>query len=170
MYTLSWKWYSLMMAVASFNRMMCHATKQKWFRNGLRSTTTSLRTRQIRCCAPQTINPNSPDLWDVLVKEVWSMETPHHDPPHDLQDLKDLLLVESMPQRVRAYLASKWDQQNIRQVVMMLCLISVYTVPDWVLKGQQCICPIHSNLCQQNVPTLSNRSWGCVFWFVVVFL
>ena len=37
----SWKRYSLM-AVASFTRMMCRATQQQWFRNGLRSTT-SLR-------------------------------------------------------------------------------------------------------------------------------
>ena len=37
MYTLSWKHYSLM-AVASFSRIMHHATKQKWLRNGLRST------------------------------------------------------------------------------------------------------------------------------------
>ena len=41
-YTLSWKQYSLM-AVASFSRIMHRATKQKWFRNGLRSTATSLR-------------------------------------------------------------------------------------------------------------------------------
>ena len=34
--------YSLM-AVASFSRITHHATKQKWFRNGLRSTTTTLR-------------------------------------------------------------------------------------------------------------------------------
>ena len=42
MNSLSWKQYSLM-AVASFSRIMCHATKQKWFRNGLRSTTMRLR-------------------------------------------------------------------------------------------------------------------------------
>ena len=39
--------------MASFSRMMLPATKQKWFRNGLRNTTTSLR-----CClglqVPQT--------------------------------------------------------------------------------------------------------------------
>ena len=35
MYTLLWKWYSLM-AVASFSRIMHHASKQKWLRNGLR--------------------------------------------------------------------------------------------------------------------------------------
>ena len=67
--------------------------------------------------------PNSPDLnpiehlWDVLNKQVRSMEAP----PRNLQDLKDLLLtswcqipqhtfrglVESMPRRVRAVLAAK---------------------------------------------------------------
>ncbi|KAG5841041.1 hypothetical protein ANANG_G00195380 [Anguilla anguilla] len=67
--------------------------------------------------------PNSPDLspiehlWDVLEKQVRSMEAP----PHNLQDLKDLLLtswcqisedtfrglVESMPRRVRAVLAAR---------------------------------------------------------------
>ncbi|KAK3505622.1 hypothetical protein QTP70_021284 [Hemibagrus guttatus] len=67
--------------------------------------------------------PNSPDLnpvkhlWDVLDKQVRSMEAPLH----NLQDLKDLLLtswcqipqhtfrdlVESMPRLVRAVLAAK---------------------------------------------------------------
>ncbi|KAF7641916.1 hypothetical protein LDENG_00268470 [Lucifuga dentata] len=65
--------------------------------------------------------PNSPDLnpiqhlWDVLEKQVRSMEVP----PRNLQDLKDLLLMswcqipghlqrsmESMPPRVRAVLAA----------------------------------------------------------------
>ena len=40
--TRTWKLYSLM-AVASFSRIMRCATKQKWFRNGLRRTTASLR-------------------------------------------------------------------------------------------------------------------------------
>ncbi|KAK3507481.1 hypothetical protein QTP70_026050 [Hemibagrus guttatus] len=58
-------------------------------------------------------------------------------PPPNLEDLKDLLLtswcqiprhtfrdlVESMPRRVRAVLAAKGDRHNIRQVVIMLCLI-----------------------------------------------
>ena len=35
-------WYALM-AVDSFSKIMRHATKQKWFRNGLRGRTTSLR-------------------------------------------------------------------------------------------------------------------------------
>ena len=39
---VSWKQYSLM-AVASFSRIIHRATKQNWFRNGLRSTTMSLR-------------------------------------------------------------------------------------------------------------------------------
>ena len=67
--------------------------------------------------------PNSPDLsqiehlWDVLDKQVQSMEAP----PRNLQDLKDLLLtswcqipqhtfrdlVESMPRQVRAVLSAK---------------------------------------------------------------
>ena len=83
--------------------------------------------------------PNSPDLnqikhlWDVLDKPVRSMAAP----PHNLQDLKDLLLtswcqipqhtlrdlVESMFRRVSAVLAAKGDQYNIRLVVIMLCLI-----------------------------------------------
>jgi len=70
--------------------------------------------------------PSSPDLnpiehlWDVLNKQVRSMEAP----PHNLQDLKDLLLtswcqipqhtfrslVESMPRWVRAVLAAKGGQ------------------------------------------------------------
>ncbi|KAF7659717.1 hypothetical protein LDENG_00294150 [Lucifuga dentata] len=63
--------------------------------------------------------PNSPDLSlrDVLEKQVRSMQAP----PHNLQDLKDLLLtswcqipqdtfrslVESMPRQVRAILAAR---------------------------------------------------------------
>uniref|UniRef100_A0AAQ6AJE7 Uncharacterized protein n=1 Tax=Amphiprion ocellaris TaxID=80972 RepID=A0AAQ6AJE7_AMPOC len=42
------------MAVASFSRTMRRATKQKWFRNGLRSTTTSFEVL--------TWPPKSPDL------------------------------------------------------------------------------------------------------------
>ncbi len=37
-----WKWYSLV-AVASFGRIMHPATNKKWFSNGLRRTTMSLR-------------------------------------------------------------------------------------------------------------------------------
>ncbi|KAK3563664.1 hypothetical protein QTP86_033502 [Hemibagrus guttatus] len=70
-----------------------------------------------------TCPPNSPNLnpiqhlWDVLDKQVRSMKAP----PHNLQDLKDLLLtswcqipqhtfrdlVESIPRWVRAVLAAK---------------------------------------------------------------
>ncbi|KAK3513336.1 hypothetical protein QTP70_012369 [Hemibagrus guttatus] len=77
--------------------------------------------------------PNSPDLnpvqrlWDVLDKQMPSMEAP----PHNLQDLKDLLLtswcqipqhtfsdlVESMPRWVRAVWAAKEGRPNIRQCV-----------------------------------------------------
>lgn len=49
--TLSWKQYALM-AVASFSSIIHLATKQKWFRNGLRSTTMSLKSwfgLQIQC-------------------------------------------------------------------------------------------------------------------------
>ena len=96
--------------------------------------------------------PNSPDLnliedlWDVLDKQVWSTEAP----PCNLEDLKNLLLTswcqipkqtsrgleESMPWWVRAVLAATpfatktalthRDQHNIRQVVIMLCLIGAY--------------------------------------------
>ncbi|KAK3544994.1 hypothetical protein QTP86_031024 [Hemibagrus guttatus] len=69
-------------------------------------------------------------LWDVLDKQVRSMESP----PHNLQDLKDLLLtswcqipqhtfrdlVDSMPRRVRAVVQQKGDRHNIRKVVIML--------------------------------------------------
>ncbi|KAK3560207.1 hypothetical protein QTP86_000776, partial [Hemibagrus guttatus] len=73
--------------------------------------------------------PNSPDLnpiqllWDVLDKQVRSMQAP----PYNLQDLKDLLLsswcqipqhtfrglVESIPQRVRAVSAAKMGTNTI---------------------------------------------------------
>ncbi|KAK3513362.1 hypothetical protein QTP70_012344 [Hemibagrus guttatus] len=65
-------------------------------------------------------------LWDVLDKQVRSMEAP----PRNLQDLKDLLLtswcqipqhtfrdlVESMPRRVRADLAAKGEKQKLSAV------------------------------------------------------
>lgn len=41
-HTPPWKQYSLM-AVAIFSRIICPATLQKWFRNGLRNTVMSLR-------------------------------------------------------------------------------------------------------------------------------
>ena len=113
MYNFSWKRNSLL-AVASFSRITCRATKQNWLRKGLRSATTSLK-----CW------PNFPDLTpiehlrDVLDKQVRSMEAP----PRNLQDFKDVLLTpwcqipphtfrglaESMPQRVRAMLAAKGE-------------------------------------------------------------
>ncbi|KAK3534858.1 hypothetical protein QTP86_028556 [Hemibagrus guttatus] len=94
--------------------------------------------------------PNSPGLnpvqhlWDVLDKQVPSMEAP----PHNLQDLKDLLLtswcqipqhtfrdlVESMPRWVRAVWAAKEGRPNIRQVVIMLCLIEKF----FQMKKGQC--------------------------------
>ena len=83
--------------------------------------------------------PNSPDLspikhlWDVLDKPVRSIEAP----PHNLQDLKDLLLtswcqipqrtfrglVESMPRWVRVVLAAKGDQHKR----WSKCMIGVYS-------------------------------------------
>ncbi|XP_066556920.1 uncharacterized protein sergef isoform X2 [Amia ocellicauda] len=96
--------------------------------------------------------PNSPDLnpiehlWDVLDKQVRSMEAP----PRNLQDLKDLLLmsccqipqhtfrglVESMPRRVRAVLGAI---HYIRQVVIMLWLIGVYIYTDQPITDQEYI-------------------------------
>ncbi|MCI4388573.1 hypothetical protein PGIGA_G00087550 [Pangasianodon gigas] len=86
----------------------CHSAKivQAWFEE---------HDKEFRVL---TWPPNYPDvnlidhLWDVLDKQVWSMEAP----PHKLHDLKDLLLtswcqipqhtfrglVESMPWRLRA--------------------------------------------------------------------
>ncbi|KAK3525669.1 hypothetical protein QTP70_004315 [Hemibagrus guttatus] len=91
----------------------CHKAKmvQEWF------------DKQNNQFEVLTWPPNSPDLnpiqhlWDVLDKQVRSMEAP----PHNLEDLKDLLLPpwcqtpqhtfrdleESMPRWVRAVLAAK---------------------------------------------------------------
>ncbi|KAK3533242.1 hypothetical protein QTP70_013655 [Hemibagrus guttatus] len=91
----------------------CHKAKmvQEWFDD---------HNNQFVVLTPP---PNSPDLnpiqhlWDVLDMQVRAMEAP----PHNLQDLKDLLLtswcqipqhtfrdlVESMPRRVRAVFAAK---------------------------------------------------------------
>uniref|UniRef100_A0A0E9WSK0 Tc1-like transposase DDE domain-containing protein n=1 Tax=Anguilla anguilla TaxID=7936 RepID=A0A0E9WSK0_ANGAN len=103
------------MAVASFSRVMRPATPakivQEWFEE---------HDREFKVLPWP---PNSPDLnpiehlWDVLEKQVRSMEAP----PHNLQDLNDLLLtswcqipedtfrglVESMPRWVRAVLAAR---------------------------------------------------------------
>ena len=63
---------------------MCHGTKQKW------SKWFEEHNNEFEVL---TWPPNSPDLnpvellWDVLDKQVQSMEAP----PHNLQDLKDLL-------------------------------------------------------------------------------
>lgn len=38
------------------------------------------------------LNPTE-HLWDVLDKQVWSVE----EPPHNMQDLKDLLLTSAVP-------------------------------------------------------------------------
>ncbi|KAF7640777.1 hypothetical protein LDENG_00015010, partial [Lucifuga dentata] len=109
--------------------------------------------------------PNSPDLnpiehlWDVMEKQVRSMEVP---PPY-LQDLKDLLLkswcqipqdtfrglVESMPQQVRAVLAARGDLHNIRQVVLMLWLKCV--------KRETCV-------------FVERRGGERFFWFISVLL
>ncbi|MCI4393629.1 hypothetical protein PGIGA_G00159810 [Pangasianodon gigas] len=78
--------------------------------------------------------PNPPDLnptehlWDVLDKQVRSMEAPSH----NIQDLKDLLL--TTPSEVlwspcldgsELFWWYKGDLNNIRQVGLMLWLISV---------------------------------------------
>ncbi|KAK3544158.1 hypothetical protein QTP86_003944 [Hemibagrus guttatus] len=83
MYSISWKQYSLM-AVASFSRIMRHKAEmvQEWFDE---------HNNEFEVL---TWPPNSPDLnpiehlWDVLDKQVRSMEAT----PHNLQELKDLLL------------------------------------------------------------------------------
>ena len=73
------------------------------------------------------------------------------EPPHNLQDLIDLLLisqcqiaqdtltdlVESKPGHIRALLATRGDLHNIRQMVLMLWLISVLYQGSLPLKWQQ---------------------------------
>ncbi|KAK3536012.1 hypothetical protein QTP70_024504 [Hemibagrus guttatus] len=86
--------------------------------------------------------PNSPDLnpiqnlWDVLDKQVPSMEAP----PHNLLDLKDLLLtswcqipqhtfrdlVESMPRLVRAVLVGRFFGEIDGSVMAQLLKSSLY--------------------------------------------
>ncbi len=75
----------LMVALASFRRIMRPATKQKWFRNGLRSTTTSLRC-WLGLQIPQISIQSS--ICGMQNKQVRSMEAP----PHNLQNFKNLLL------------------------------------------------------------------------------
>ena len=86
-----------------------------------------------------TWHPNSPDLnpiehlWDVLDKQ--SIHAIHGSISSQLTGLQTSLcqipqhtfrgLMESMPRWVRAVLAAKVGQHNIRQVVIMLCLIGV---------------------------------------------
>ncbi|KAK3525325.1 hypothetical protein QTP86_029840, partial [Hemibagrus guttatus] len=102
----------------------CHKEKmvQEWFDE---------HNNQFEVLTPP---PNSPDLnpiqylWDVLDKQVQSMEAP----PHNLQDLKDLLLtswcqipqhtfrdlVESMPRRLDIMPRSKEIQKQMRKKVI----------------------------------------------------
>ncbi|KAK3568332.1 hypothetical protein QTP86_004231 [Hemibagrus guttatus] len=98
-----------------------------------------------------TLPPNSPDLnpiqhlWDVLDKQVRSMEAS----PHNLQDLKDLQLTSwcQIPQHTFRDLVEsglfwqqKGDRHNIRQVVIMLWLErSQRSSPD---SGP--VCSLHS--------------------------
>ncbi|KAK3567191.1 hypothetical protein QTP86_012464 [Hemibagrus guttatus] len=101
----------------------CHKAKmlQEWFDD---------HNNQFEVLTPP---PNSPDLnpiqhlWD---KQVRSMETP----PHNLQDLKDLLLtswcqisqhtfrdlVESMPRRILAYLHKQKFRQGVDEMLHRL--------------------------------------------------
>ncbi|KAF7651016.1 hypothetical protein LDENG_00117370 [Lucifuga dentata] len=111
----------------------CHTAKivQEWFEE---------HDKEVKVL---TCPSNSPDLspiehlWDVLEKQVRSMKAP----PHNLQDLKDLLLtswcqIPSTPSEVlwspclngSEPTAARGDLHNIRQVVLMLCLISVYVI------------------------------------------
>lgn len=95
----------------------CH--KAKWFRNGLWSTTTSLRSLFAVQNSPD-LNPIT-HLWDVLNK-LSNL---------NLQDLKDLLLTSwrQIPQHTfRGPVDSNMSERNqhkMRQVVIKLCLIGV---------------------------------------------
>lgn len=62
-------------------------------------------------------------LWDMLDKEVRSMESP----PHILKDFKDLLLTSWSQIPMHTSSGVHVDQHNIRQLVIMLCLIGVWS-------------------------------------------
>ncbi|XP_062292370.1 uncharacterized protein LOC133996801 [Scomber scombrus] len=104
--------------------IMRRATKQKWFRNSLR-----------------TWPPNSPDLnsiehlWDVLDKQVRSMEAT----PRNLQDLKDLLLTSwcQIPQHTFRGLVESMPQQLSQHTLKFDYTASygVKNIPDVVVVG-----------------------------------
>ncbi|KAK3572207.1 hypothetical protein QTP86_026064 [Hemibagrus guttatus] len=120
--------------------------------------------------------PHSPDLnpiqhlWYVLDKQVRSMEAP----PHNLQDLKDLLLtswcqipqhtfrdlVESMPRRVRTVVWHKGDQHNIMQDRLIGGVRGPRGVMDQdivqVGNGEGSVRP------ENDVHEALERSWGAV--------
>lgn len=107
-FTPSWQQYSLM-PVASFSRIMCHATM---FKNVLRNMTEF---------SMLILPPNSKDLGliehllDVLEQEVWPIEVP----PHHYQEFNALLLRSwcNIPQHnFRGLLESK-TQQQVRAIL-----------------------------------------------------
>ena len=133
MYTLSQKRYSLIV-VASFSRVMCRATKQKQFRNGLRSTTMSLR---IVLASRFTRSQSSRVSVGCAGQTTKSLI--HWGPTSLLTGLKGSSANISLPittahlhgsSGVLAGAGLLWqqkvDQHNIWQVVIMLCLLGVW--------------------------------------------
>ena len=117
MYTLSSRHYSLM-AVAYFSRIMCLSTKQKWFRNVLKS-----KTMILRC----SFDLNQIEhLWDLLDKQVQSMEAPPQ--LTGLQGSSTNILVPNTKEHLEGsglLWQQKGDQRDIWQAVIMLCLSAV---------------------------------------------
>ena len=89
--------------VASFGRIMRCATEQKWFTNGLRGATISLR-----CWLGLQIYQIS--VQSNICEMCWTNKSDPWSPCLDRSGL---------------FWQHKGDQHNIRQVVIMLCLISV---------------------------------------------
>ena len=93
-------------------------------------------------------------LWDVVDEQVGSMDVP----PHNLQDLKDLLptdttallqgCMESMTLG-QSCLGSKRDQHNIRQVVIVCVRVCVCVCETRRSSGESLRCATSCVLSQQ---------------------
>lgn len=119
------------MAVASFSRIMLPAKKQTWFRNGLRSRTTSLRC-WLGLQLPQI------SIQSSICRKCWTDLRPTSQLPIFKRSVANILVpgITAHLQGSNGIHTStgqgcfdvKRDQHNIQQMVIMLWLIGVINI------------------------------------------